>query len=262
MLNPWFWFFGTLIVADPLVGFLSACPTFSSHCVNAALQDTAFARIAGLIERHDNFVVAAGTIAIAAFTYTLWRSTEKLWKAGEQQIALAQSSIEATRRALEQTRTAERAYVKMSHMPPGLVPSTEGTLSVTMRVQNFGRTPATVTDVIVTPHLTRPGARLPDRPTYLGVSVFPTTQAFLVTNDHIFTTQAFPFPEWQYVIAGLWTLYLFGYVDYIDAFGERHRGGYARMLAPDQRNNNLVFITNTAFNYDVVRQQGEGRDWT
>jgi hypothetical protein len=149
----------------------------------------------------------------------------------------------------------------MSHMPPGLVFTTDGRVSVTIRVQNFGRTPATVTDVNVTPFALRTNLPLPLTPTYRGTHVFPSTRAFLVADDHIFTTQSFPLPEFQQVMVGQLRLYLFGYVDYVDAFGQRHRGGYGRMFVADQHENNLVFVPNTSFNFDTIRQPGEGNDW-
>ena len=64
-----------------------------------------------------------------------------------------------------------------------------------------------------------------------------------MTNDHIFIYATFPLAEFQQVLLGQLTLYLFGYVDYIDAFGQRHRGGYARLFMPEQKENNLVFVT-------------------
>jgi len=213
------------------------------------------------LETHDGAITALATIAIAAFTYTLYRSTEKLWKAGEQQIALAQTSAETTRRVLDHTRTVERAYVKISHVEPGLVFATDGTVRVTVQVKNFGRTPANVTDLILTPFVVRPRMALPEKPIYEVTQGYPSARAFLVANDRIFTHAAFPLPEFQQVLLGQLTLYLLGYVDYVDTFGQRHRGGYARLFVADQKENNLVFITNASYNYDVPRQPGEGRDW-
>ena len=61
------------------------------------------------------------------------------------------------------------------------------------------------------------------------------------------------------------TLYLIGYVDYIDQFGQRHRGGYARMYKPLtvllQNQNNLFYVIQEGYNYDRLRKRGEGEDW-
>ncbi len=56
---------------------------------------------------------------------------------------------------------------------------------------------------------------------------------------------------------------LIGYVDYLDKFGGRHRGGYARKFAPelDGTDNNLIFVDQTGYNYDRSRKKGEGNDW-
>ena len=128
-------------------------------------------------------------------------------------------------------------------MPPGLVPH-DGIVAVAIRVKNYGRAPATVTDVVVLPYVVRTTSML-STPHYLGTSAVPTTGAFLVANDQIFITQPFRLPDYPLVLAGQRRLYLFGYVDYVDAFGQRHRGGYGRMFVADQQENNLVFVPNT-----------------
>ena len=50
-------------------------------------------------------------------------------------------------------------------------------------------------------------------------------------------------------------LYLFGYVDYTDQFGQNHRAGYARRYDPNIKKgqNNLVFVTEYGYNYDEPR---------
>ena len=68
--------------------------------------------------------------------------------------------------------------------------------------------------------------------------------------------------ELEQVKEGTLKLYLVGYVDYMDAFGERHRGGYARIYDPQPGlPNNLGFVTEDGYNYDRPRVEGEGRDW-
>lgn len=56
-------------------------------------------------------------------------------------------------------------------------------------------------------------------------------------------------------------MWLVGYVDYIDVFGERHRAGYCRHIKPglaDNRNNLDVDSTSVSFNYDrVQRKRGQ-----
>jgi len=217
------------------------------------------------VETHHGALTLLATLFIAAFTGTLWWSTRQLWKAGEQQIALAKQTSEATQKMLGQTRAIERAYVKLSHEPPGVrFERMDMTIHVKLRVKNFGRTPAHVTDVILTPVILASGERLPATLSYRGTEVYPATRAFLVADDKIFTHIVFPLTEREYegVWAGQLSLHVIGFVDYIDAFGVRHRGGYARVYTPDLQNN-LIFTTdNSAYNFDVVRTVDVGRDWT
>ncbi len=112
------------------------------------------------------------------------------------------------------------------------------TIHVKLRVKNFGRTPAYVTDVILTPVILAVGERLPAILSYRGTEVYPATRAFLVADDKIFTHIAFPLSEREYegVWAGELSLHIIGFVDYIDAFRVRHRGGYARIYTSDLQN--------------------------
>ena len=69
-------------------------------------------------------------------------------------------------------------------------------------------------------------------------------------------------------------LWLYGYVDYIDQFGQRHRAGWARLYEPDRddrqyypsdddfaKRSNLVFVAEEGYNYDRERMPREGNDW-
>ena len=62
--------------------------------------------------------------------------------------------------------------------------------------------------------------------------------------------------------AGTQRLIVYGYVDYIDQFGQRHRAGFGRQYHPSATTNNMVFPDTGPFNYDCERQVGEGIDWT
>jgi hypothetical protein len=63
-------------------------------------------------------------------------------------------------------------------------------------------------------------------------------------------------------------------VDYIDAFGQRLRSGYARVYKPVRddprlyaspqdhaKRSNLVFVTQEGYDYDRQRTPDEGNDW-
>ena len=191
--------------------------------------------------------IAAGSIAIVFATIALG--------------AIAWVQIQTSRAEL-------RAYVKMSHLPPGL--DTE-TLTIRIRVKNFGKTPARVTDLLIKPLVLTDGTTsLPD-PDY-SVSekeIGESKQAFLVTNDKIFVTRKLPLSpaDLAAIKDGLRSLYVYGYVDYIDAFKRRHRGGYGRVFVPSldtgppQKRNNLNVVADGRYNYDRPRKPGEGNDW-
>ncbi len=53
-------------------------------------------------------------------------------------------------------------------------------------------------------------------------------------------------------------LWLYGFVDYTDEFGQDHRGGYARVYSDalagrSDEMNNLVFVDKAGWNYDSPR---------
>jgi len=220
--------------------------------------------LADVFERHGEAVIAAFTIVLALSTIGLWRATSKLYKAGEQQIAVVGDIAEAAKDAAEHTRTVERAYVKLSHMQPGLKSEPTGLFFVRMRAKNTGRTPASVTDMRVKPVLTPKAKSLPAKPNYKRKGGDTTHKAFLVANGSAYFGDNFSITpsELEQVKDGTLKLYLIGYVDYIDAFGERHRGGYARIYDPQPGvPNNLGFVAQDGYNYDRLRDEGEGRDW-
>ena len=103
------------------------------------------------------------------------------------------------------------------------------------------------------------------------------TRAFLVTGE-VFTRYERSLRIEPAVIPAVKDetvkLMLYGYVDYIDVFGKRHRSGYARDYSPKRDNradypydeefetrNNLVFMEQRGYNYDRLRKKGEGNDW-
>ena len=137
--------------------------------------------LADVFERHGEAVIAAFTIVLALSTIGLWRATSKLYKAGEQQIAVVGDIAEAAKDASEHTRTVERAYVKLSHMAPGLKSEPTGLFLVRMRAKNTGRTPASVTDMRVKPVLKLKAKGLPAEPNYKRKGG-DTHKAFLVAN--------------------------------------------------------------------------------
>ncbi len=86
--------------------------------------------------------------------------------------------------------------------------------------------------------------------------------AFLVSEDSfVFSSSTnISIADWSGIRDGTRQLHVVGYVDYIDQFGVRHHGGYARKYDREPENN-LVFVPERGYNYDRMRVRGEGRDW-
>jgi hypothetical protein len=206
------------------------------------------------LDHWSTLITAFATAIIGVFTFTLWGST---------------------RDQLIHNRRVERAYVKLSHRSPGLTVHHKTELfEVTNVVKNFGQTPAQITDVVICPLVLPHGERLPERPTYRRRDGGHPPQSFLVADEEFSYLRFYNLEPGQMneVLDLAFVLYVIGYVDYIDRFGDRHRAGYGRQYAPliDDRaiyktdreyesRSNLVFITDAGYNYD--RPPGEGNDW-
>jgi hypothetical protein len=169
-------------------------------------------------------------------------------------------------------RPTDRASGRQCNALPCSARSTtenvEGQLSVQISVKNFGTTPAKVTDILMKPIVLPNNQSLPKRPDYARVWGPILPQAFLVAQEEFFYDVAFNIsPEQMAAVNNAFThtLYLIGYVDYIDQFGQRHRGGYARMYKPLtgllQHQDNLIYVVQEGYNYDRRRTRGEGEDW-
>ncbi len=149
---------------------------------------------------------------------------------------------------LRSNRTIERAYVGLSHERPGVQPVGGGSppaALVSVRVKNHGHTPATVTDLSLTLFI---GSALPPgEPPYA-----PSGQvaAFLMAGDEFFQSLPISAAQFAQMQAGAPT-YVLGYVDYRDQFGQRHRCGYARRFDARNPANNLVFVTEAGYNYEL-----------
>ena len=209
---------------------------------------------------------ALATIFIAAFTCVL--GVVAIW-----QIKLARRGIEQAERAadaaLEAAKNyveAERAYITMSHFAPGLKDADARHASLKVRIQNYGRSPAEITDVFI--QLGKFGGDNPPpiSPVYEGsydnIGPNEKTGYFLVSQDHFSHIATMEWPP-NDDPGDVWA---FGYVDYIDKFKRRHRNGYARVYDPipgdpSLATNNLVFPSIRGWNYDRPRVEGEGGDW-
>ena len=180
---------------------------------------------------------------LALYTVFLYKATANLANIARQQ----ESS----------TKTIERAWVKMSHTEDALIIWDNPTVrmcEITVMVENCGRTPASVTDVRLNICALEYGTTLPTTIDY--GKPYPHGAPFLVPGDSFrwhkrtFSLGHLDAPN---PVKGEIRLCLFGYVDYIDAFGKSHRAGYAREYLPIQ-GNNLVFISEPGYNYDRPRE--------
>jgi hypothetical protein len=170
-----------------------------------------------------------------------------------------------TYRQLKHNRVVERAYVKASPALPGVSLGTEGQIIISLKITNHGTTPARITDVLMTADILPTSQALPEiphyRPSHQNVST-----AFLVSNDYYFANALMYLDPAHVTEASQGTrqLFIFGYVDYIDMFEQRHRGGFARRYnhPAKQGETNLVFLDQLGYDYDCVRFAGDGKDWS
>ena len=107
------------------------------------------------IDTHNGAMTALFALVLAVSTILLWRSTRE--------------AVIAANAAAQHTRTVERAYVKLSHAPPGLRTDDQGRFSVQISVKNFGTTPAKVSDILMQPIVLPNNQPLPRRPIYARV---------------------------------------------------------------------------------------------
>ena len=143
-------------------------------------------------------------------------------------VALVGSTIALWLSAERSTQTTERAYVKMSHTPPGAI-FEPAKLKVEVQIKNAGRTPASLKDLLLRHVVMDAGEDLPPQPNY-GATEPETKEAFLAARDKIYVSRSFDMTtdEVEAVRRGSRRLVIYGYVDYVDVFENYYRAGYAR----------------------------------
>lgn len=132
-----------------------------------------------------------------------------------------------------------------------------------LHIKNNGSTPANVTDIVLTTKLMPHGDPLPIPPDYPSDARGRANLAFLYRDDEVFIKRLLPISQEDEAAVTERTkdFFMYGYVDYIDQFGQRHRAGYARGYEPGAERDNLFGESQSGYNYDRKRQQGEGNDW-
>lgn len=133
-----------------------------------------------------------------------------------------------------------------------------------------------ITSVVLAHKVLPPDGLLPGIPEYEPGTGNLVRRVFLVREDDFFVAHTIKLStqECGDVENMASELCIYGYVDYMDQFGVRHRAGYARRFDPrqndrkayvteEQFNNrsNLNYVTQTGYNYDRPRKKGEGNDW-
>ena len=215
-----------------------------------------------LVEYTKDLSIFTKVLAGAAFLQ-LFVFGYQAWKLNQTVIA-TKASADAALKTAKNMEAAERAYVQMSHMPPGLeIQPGGGKCRIQMRIKNFGRTPARITGELLNISVRNKGERLPQEPDYKIPDGHELIAAFLLTGDEIFAPEVFEdggldIPKLK---SGEKVLWLFGYVDYIDQFDGHHRAGWARRYIPGPQDETLAYITQDGYNYDRPRKKGEGNDW-
>lgn len=195
---------------------------------------------------------------------------------GYMRVSLRDTKIaaEAAKISSEAVMLAERAYLKVVFSKEGLqwkwtrrdAPSG---FEIDLSVKNFGRTPASVTDIRLGCSRREHEDLLPhDFPALIEKENREAApNAFLPPNDDTTAHRFFGIRPESYteVIESAQRLWVFAYVDYIDTFGKRHRAGSARYYEPIMEGGKDSALRQSPlrrFDFDRPRKQGEGNDWT
>ncbi|NOU08712.1 MAG: hypothetical protein HOO98_01645 [Nitrospira sp.] len=165
----------------------------------------------------------------------------------------------------ETNRTVQRAYVQISAIASGLKWVSRSTMfDLALSLKNFGNTPATITGFAFEHRVIAHDGLLPLYPGYSATT--RETRVFLVGGEQYTTYWQFTIlpEELQAIGAQEMDLCIYGYVDYVDQFGTRHRAGYGRRYDPRGgvlgEGSNLIYLTQPHYNYDRERGRGEGHD--
>lgn len=224
-------------------------------------------------------MIFTGVLAIS--TIGLWFVTFLAGKDTKKAADAAQKSADAALQAATANIFMGRAYVKITSCSPGIIfimhPIPPPHLACKLEIKNYGETPACITDIMIQATILEVGQLLPDIPNFDGAKRYKFSNAFLVRSESIFyhffdetiLTEALIVD----IKEGNKILCLYGFVDYIDAFGNRHRGGFGQNYyqvydrrenyASDEAftaRNNLTFLMQAGYNYDRQRKDGEGRE--
>lgn len=221
------------------------------------------------------------TAILAIYTARLWSATKSMSEeakrtASQQAIDMedslrisrqsayaAKRSADAAIQTIHNMQIGDRAYVKMSHTEPGLTLMKNETTEwyrVEVKIENCGKTPALVTEVRLRYMVCDWDQPLPRTIAYPSSDdANRQNSAFLVPGEFFFMVQPSPMDKPVRISNDSKRLILFGYIDYTDAFGQRHRAGYAREYRT-VKGNNLFLIATKGYNYDRPRKETDSPD--
>lgn len=168
---------------------------------------------------------------------------------------------------LTSTKSIERAYVKMSHRGKGVIIVGDRLndrikdYAIKMIVKNWGNTPAQVTHCLLTWECLSESEGLPSVPNY-GEGRVNFEGNFLVRGESFSFEELLNLTQddMKRIAEPIKThiLYIFGYVDYIDKFGEQYRAGFISRYSPMAKE--LRSVNNPRYNYDC-KQKKKKRLW-
>lgn len=183
----------------------------------------------------------------------------------------AKASADAAKIGADAVMASERAWVRLTFLPPGLKIESKGRVSVSASIKNAGRTPALVTDIYISGTVREHGNPL-EVDFFTRDFVDPVDRrkpsGFLVSGDSISEIKSLPLrdPQRQEIMDSAKRLWVYGWVDYRDAFGRPFRSFTVRMYEPilgeGENAGGLNFIyPSGAYDIDRPRIPGEGHDW-
>ncbi|MDQ6733939.1 MAG: hypothetical protein M3Z35_07450, partial [Nitrospirota bacterium] len=108
------------------------------------------------------------------------------------------------------------------------------TCGIWLLITNIGLTPGTITETLLMPLFVASGASPPNKPPY-DERARVQVRDFLHKDDAMRGFRQFPITDElrTAIRTKRHTLYVIGYLDYVDQFSQRHRAGYARRYNPD-----------------------------
>ena len=221
--------------------------------------------VVAFLDAHSTAVTATATAFIAIFTLVLAFVAIAQGRLMRRSIAEAKRSADAALLTAEATIASERGYVTMSHHPPGLnINQSNGIVTADIKIENAGRSPATVTKIVLKLDgfpLTEQLAADPDYDS--GQVQTDLTETSLAAGGSVNKPLTFNWNggDLNTIQRGQGQMWLYGYVDYTDIFGERRRSGYGRVYGPAREKgpinfrNNLPLIPQSGYNYDCPAKE-------